>query len=108
MGKLRLAEGQYWRSFGLNRFVMIKTCKRAETLSWARSLIAALVTKWATAPCRSSISVTLWPKDRQLMICCLRSEERRVGKECVSTCRSWWSPYHYKQNNSHNQIADIN
>src|SRR3546814_19659501 len=23
-----------------------------------------------------------------------RSEERRVGKECVSTCRSGWSPYH--------------
>src|SRR3546814_20456580 len=26
-----------------------------------------------------------------------RSEERRVGKECVSTCRSRWSQYHYKQ-----------
>src|SRR3546814_13807550 len=25
--------------------------------------------------------------------CQLRSEERRVGKECVSTCRSRWSPY---------------
>src|SRR3546814_15773928 len=24
----------------------------------------------------------------------IRSEERRVGKEWVSTCRSWWSPYH--------------
>src|SRR3546814_13455973 len=23
-----------------------------------------------------------------------RSEERRVGKECVSTCQSRWSPYH--------------
>src|SRR3546814_12472633 len=27
-----------------------------------------------------------------------RSEERRVGKECVNTCRSRWAPYH-KQNN---------
>src|SRR3546814_12212939 len=27
-----------------------------------------------------------------------RSEERRVGQECVSTCRSRWSPYHSKQN----------
>src|SRR3546814_15411671 len=27
----------------------------------------------------------------------LRSEERRVGKECVSTCRSRWSPYHYNK-----------
>ena len=25
---------------------------------------------------------------------CLRSEERRVGKECSSPCRSRWSPYH--------------
>src|SRR3546814_973239 len=29
-------------------------------------------------------------QDAQLV----RSEERRVGKECVSTCRSRWSPYH--------------
>src|SRR3546814_14764361 len=28
----------------------------------------------------------------------LRSEERRVGKECVSTCRSRWSAYHLKKN----------
>src|SRR3546814_14424327 len=27
----------------------------------------------------------------------IRSEERRVGKECVSTCRYRWSPYHYKK-----------
>src|SRR3546814_12571778 len=26
-----------------------------------------------------------------------RSEERRVGKECVITSRSWWSPEHYKK-----------
>ena len=24
----------------------------------------------------------------------IRSEERRVGKECLSVCRSRWSPYH--------------
>ena len=30
-----------------------------------------------------------WPRDS-----CLRSEERRVGKECTSWCRSRWSPYH--------------
>src|SRR3546814_13555238 len=28
-----------------------------------------------------------------------RSEERRVGKECVSTCRSRWWPYHEKKKN---------
>src|SRR3546814_4677461 len=29
----------------------------------------------------------------------VRSEERRVGKECVSTCRSRWSPDNYKKKN---------
>src|SRR3546814_16238291 len=29
-----------------------------------------------------------------LALVLVRSEERRVGKECVSTCRSRWSPYH--------------
>src|SRR3546814_18491082 len=31
------------------------------------------------------------PRDRASYT---RSEERRVGKECVSTCRYRWSPYH--------------
>src|SRR3546814_17267182 len=30
----------------------------------------------------------------------VRSEERRVGKECVSTCRSRWSPYHSQKKTS--------
>src|SRR3546814_14963835 len=32
-----------------------------------------------------------------------RSAERRVGKECVSTGRSRWSPYHYKKKKSQNK-----
>src|SRR3546814_13506297 len=36
-----------------------------------------------------------------------RSEERRVGKECVSTCRSRWSPYHeQKKHNKHNELKE--
>src|SRR3546814_16447093 len=31
-----------------------------------------------------------------------RSEERRVGNECVSTVRSRWSPYHYKKKQKKN------
>src|SRR3546814_6365699 len=31
---------------------------------------------------------------RRQAVSASRSEERRVGKECVSTCRSRWSPYH--------------
>src|SRR3546814_12088836 len=35
-----------------------------------------------------------WPGSRSAMRRPMRSEERRVGKECVSTCRSRWSPDH--------------
>src|SRR3546814_3482991 len=38
---------------------------------------------------RSLVITSLDPSERVQ-----RSEERRVGKECVSTCRSRWSPYH--------------
>src|SRR3546814_12863311 len=34
-----------------------------------------------------------------------RSEERRVGKECVSKCSSRWSPYHYKKKTLHTNHA---
>src|SRR3546814_19492758 len=37
-----------------------------------------------------------------------RSEERRVGKECVSTCRYRWSPYHYKKKKNHIQLKAQN
>src|SRR3546814_6678101 len=36
-----------------------------------------------------------------------RSEERSVGKECVSTCRSRRSPYHYKKNVATNRSITI-
>src|SRR3546814_17523960 len=67
---------------------------------------------------------TMLPQDRQEralaarfdtpdgggMLCDLgldRSEERRVGKECVSTCRSRWSPYHSKKNHQDTQRVRI-
>src|SRR3546814_12952831 len=36
-----------------------------------------------------------------------RSEERRVGKECVSTCRSRWAPYHKKKKNKKQQKKTV-
>src|SRR3546814_13589321 len=35
-----------------------------------------------------------------------RSEERRVGKECVSTCRSRWAPYHEKKKKQDKVIVE--
>ena len=33
-------------------------------------------------------------KERKQAVQLSRSEERRVGKECLTQCRSRWSPYH--------------
>src|SRR3546814_13469856 len=52
--------------------------------------IAYVVGEWARAGLETVPgSVTPWLQP-------VRSEERRVGKECVRTCRSRWSPSHYK------------
>src|SRR3546814_15789691 len=51
----------------------------------------ALSSSWPASARRQAAAVRRgWPADQ-------RSEERRVGKECVSTCRSRWSPYHSKK-----------
>src|SRR3546814_12740713 len=44
-------------------------------------------------PRRLEDGVQAWPTDPPLTAL-KSSEERRVGKECVSKCRSRWSPYH--------------
>src|SRR3546814_16896735 len=43
-----------------------------------------------STPARSSFTGSTYAIQR-------RSEERRVGKECGSTCKSRWSPCHYKK-----------
>src|SRR3546814_5944892 len=46
-------------------------------------------------PLTRHLSVAYWKGgDEEVEQYLYRSEERRVGKECVSTCRSRWSPYH--------------
>src|SRR3546814_15131104 len=72
----------------------------------ARLIIAAaiLALYWPLAllPSLDGLATDIWVRghnfiasvDRLLLGNHLRSEERRVRKECVSTCKSWWSPYH--------------
>src|SRR3546814_16950691 len=56
------------------------------------------ITCTATTPLdRVSGALTPHVRTRPNDIPANRSEERRVGKECVSTCRSRWSPSHYKK-----------
>src|SRR3546814_12221084 len=44
---------------------------------------------------------------RKIPVVLTRSEERRVGKECVTPCRSRWSPYHYKKTTMHKADSSL-
>src|SRR3546814_11840463 len=50
--------------------------------------------EWRDSRSNSRVVQNRWNSQRRWD---RRSEERRVGKECVSTCRSRWSPYHEKK-----------
>src|SRR3546814_9401455 len=58
------------------------------------------ISDWSSDVCSSDLDLCQVRRGwiQRLTQLCLfdtgRSEERRVGKECVSTCRSRWSPYH--------------
>src|SRR3546814_9638619 len=54
--------------------------------SWSRPTKISIVYPWKVTARSAGTGQGLIDKGR--------SEERRVGKECVSTCRSRWSPYH--------------
>src|SRR3546814_15841104 len=49
------------------------------------------------AESRESGNVGLYHESGEVRQGLVRSEERRVGKECVSTCRTRWAPYHEKK-----------
>src|SRR3546814_831342 len=71
---------------GVNPAALVRTLDRGEA--------AGLLERNAVSGDRRSNAVSLLPKGEKLakaMERRVRSEERRVGKECVSTCRSRWS-----------------
>src|SRR3546814_16917303 len=55
----------------------------------ASAILSSLLSATPGIAGRARISLVLFALSRSD-----RSEERRVGKECVSTCRSRWAPYH--------------
>src|SRR3546814_2240295 len=74
----------------------VQTC--ALPISWSRYQLArAAMHKELIEPrldIASAVSAALADEAAPVKAQRNRSEERRVGKECVSTCRSRWSPYH--------------
>src|SRR6056297_2210753 len=74
--------------------------------SQAEDGIRILRSDWSSDVCSSDRSEEHTSELQSLRrisyaVFCLKSEERRVGKECVSTCRSRWSPYHEKKKKSY-------
>src|SRR3546814_14326689 len=69
--------------------------------------VAALVPPFETTPGRHGVAAALefavqFLKVEEIVVMGHgRSEERRGGKECVSTCRSRWSQYHEKTTKEH-------
>src|SRR3546814_18869148 len=61
--------------------------------------IVGLWAIWGVIGCLYCIARWYWRGDYlfAMQVLAARSEERRVGKECVSTCRSRWSPYNSKK-----------
>src|SRR3546814_20619654 len=52
-----------------------------------------------------ALGYRLRPLHRARLPASFSSEERRVGKECVSTCRSRWSPYHSQHTTASQHIT---
>src|SRR3546814_17650113 len=62
----------------------------------------------ANGRCDAQTSVLPQPsasRQRAGRTSCNRPAARRVGKECVSTCRSRWSPFHYNKEINEKQLS---
>src|SRR3546814_5449571 len=83
-------------------FFKQKTAYEMRISDWSSDVCSSDLTEGASPAAkvarlmssRSSAKRTGTSKRKPAVSTAPRSEERRVGKECVSTCRSRWSPYH--------------
>src|SRR3546814_19101667 len=92
-------------------FFKQKTAYEMRISDWSSDVCSSdLSTGWASLSLRSLARKPRRPISAPVCACIdndqasvpssvYRSEERRVGKECVSTCRYRWSPYHKKKKN---------
>src|SRR3546814_16433226 len=73
-----------------------RNCSKSGRSLTSMSIYELAILGAATPEERATLTATLTDivSDFGLTLGDDRSEERRVGKECVSTCRSRWSPYH--------------
>src|SRR3546814_2045953 len=79
-----------WSSYVCSSDLRRSNLALAKRSACSESIFKCLA-RLTTANRRSPISSSLCASEEASFT---RSEERRVGKECVSKCRSRWSPYH--------------
>ena len=81
----------------LNTRTMMSLTDAADTDAKTKARLQFAVEQWAAAAAPSNY-LALNAEAQQKAIDThgesIRSEERRVGKECIAVCRSRWSPYH--------------
>src|SRR3546814_14384129 len=99
-----LALSSFFLSFVLFFFKQ-KTAYEMRISDWSSDVCSSDLYSHA---CRAAAALRLPPQPASRSRSSSRSEERRVGKECVSTCSSRWSPYHYKKNTHHSSIHIYN
>ena len=78
---------------GIDPYTIVKETQPIafENAGWAYTLGAAIAIKKG---CKKAADAAEAIGEGLQAFCIPRSEERRVGKECASMCRSRWSPYH--------------
>src|SRR3546814_10960712 len=86
-GKRLASEVAVWPDALLGAVEMLDDGERAAFLKGLTKMIGALQTRGTIPVQRMCVSCAHFRTNVH------RSEERRVGQECVSTCRSRWSPY---------------
>src|SRR3546814_182356 len=97
--------GTFWMLSALRRAVTTMSPVDAGLAGWTKGSPSG--TSWPnTGAAQQRPDRTVDVKSTPLTIA--RSEERRVGKKCVSTCRSRWSPYHEKKKKKKNVTYDKN
>src|SRR3546814_16634738 len=76
-------------------------CSCLPTWGWFRPISSSCPGSSRPAASRVHfLCLSVWAS----LVCSHRSEERRVGKECVGTCRSRWVQHHSKQNHKHSML----
>src|SRR3546814_1876791 len=89
---------------GLIRVLFVSLCVMFVFFFKQKTAYEMRISDWSSDVCSSDLGQIIdhpCPKcdgrgeiEQEDALTVTRSEERRVGKECVSTCRSRWSPYH--------------